>query len=198
MSNGKKPSHIALPAKPTPQDVFSASALDSGHTPSSANESPSGTPVRRNQFDSLGSRRSQQQQQQQQQRSHLSPSFGTGSSSRRPTFVEPVHPRLRGVSTTKDRPERQSFSSQIVNRRVSRAGSIASKRRALLGPGADGDEAGSQLGAEGKPAIPALVPGIRPAYSTPLPLLAMTVLSIVSKQYRLNEVETKQAFLRRL
>lgn len=49
-----------------------------------------------------------------------------------------------------------------------------------MSPGADGDEAGSQFEAEGKPAIPVLVPGIRPAYSTPLPLLAMIVLSIVS------------------
>lgn len=170
MSNGKKPSHIALPAKPSPQDVFSASsALDSAPTPSSANESPSGT-LHRNVFDSINSRKSNN-------RSHLSPSFGGGS--RKPTFVEQVHPRLRGASGTHERPARQSFSNQ--NRRASRVTSMHStKRRTLMSPGADGDEAGSQFEAEGKPAIPVLVPGIRPAYSTPLPLLAMIVLSIVS------------------
>lgn len=34
---------------------------------------------------------------------------------------------------------------------------------------------------EGKPAIPSLLPNIRPAYSTPLPVLPMVVLCIVSE-----------------
>lgn len=65
---------------------------------------------------------------------------------------------------------------------------MSGKRRGPLSPGGDGDEIGSQFGVEGKPAIPALVPGIRPAYSTPLPLLAMIVLSIVSSFF-VNEIE---------
>lgn len=175
MSNGKKPSHISLPAKPAPQDVFSASALDSAPTPSSTNESPSGTPYYHKQFDSIASRKSQNPNQ-------LSP-YGIGgtSGSRKPTFVETVHPRLRGASINRDRSERQSFSS-LTNRRTSRIGSMhaAGGKHRVLSPGGDGDEIGSHFEAEGKPPIPVLVPGIRPAYSTPLPLLAMIVLSIVS------------------
>jgi hypothetical protein len=52
---------------------------------------------------------------------------------------------------------------------MSRASTLA--RSVLLSPGIDD---------EGKPAIPTLLPNIRPAYSTPLPVLPMVVLCIVS------------------
>lgn len=77
-------------------------------------------------------------------------------------------PSERGV-------DRQSFGSAYGStsgnyraRRMSKASTLA--REALMSAGND----------EGKPAIPSLLPNIRPAYSTPLPVLPMVVLCIVS------------------
>ncbi|KAJ9099285.1 hypothetical protein QFC21_004166 [Naganishia friedmannii] len=71
------------------------------------------------------------------------------------------------------RVDRQSFSSAFGStsgnyraRRMSKASTLA--REALMTAGND----------EGKPAIPSLLPNIRPAYSTPLPVLPMVVLCI--------------------
>lgn len=52
---------------------------------------------------------------------------------------------------------------------MSKASTLA--RSVLLSPGIE---------EEGKPAIPTLLPNIRPAYATPLPVLPMVVLCIVS------------------
>ncbi|KAJ9116389.1 hypothetical protein QFC22_004830 [Naganishia vaughanmartiniae] len=69
--------------------------------------------------------------------------------------------------------DRPSFSSAYRStsgnyraRRMSKASTLA--REALMSAGND----------EGKPAIPSLLPNIRPAYSTPLPVLPMVVLCI--------------------
>lgn len=70
---------------------------------------------------------------------------------------------------------RQSFGSaghgadNYRARRMSKASTLA--RSVLLSPGIE---------EEGKPAIPTLLPNIRPAYATPLPVLPMVVLCIVS------------------
>lgn len=60
---------------------------------------------------------------------------------------------------------RASFSTVGKNRRVSRAGTVGIDEMVQ-----DEDSA---------PKLPTLVPGIRPAYSTPLPTLPMIVLCIV-------------------
>lgn len=64
-------------------------------------------------------------------------------------------------------------------RRMSKASTLA--RSVLLSPGIDEED--------GKPAIPTLLPNIRPAYSTPLPVLPMVVLCIVSTSYVLLDAE---------
>lgn len=83
------------------------------------------------------------------------------------------HGSIPSKGKNRDRPL-QSFSSAAHGdayraRRMSRASTLA--RSVLLSPGIDD---------EGKPAIPTLLPNIRPAYSTPLPVLPMVVLCIVS------------------
>lgn len=62
---------------------------------------------------------------------------------------------------------RPSFSTARGTRKVSRA-----TLRGLEDLGLDDEDEGAKL--------PTLVPGIRPAYSTPLPVLPMVVLCIVS------------------
>ena len=66
-----------------------------------------------------------------------------------------------------DRSLRPSFSTPGGRRKVSRA-----TLRGLEGLGLDDEDESTKL--------PTLVPGIRPAYSTPLPVLPMVVLCIVS------------------
>jgi hypothetical protein len=153
-----KPSHITLPTKPRPQDIFTTnSALDSAPTPSSAAESPSTTPFRQK-FGSVG---------KNAQRGGISP-----ADSRRPTFNEPIHPRFRRSSQNASHSPAGDHRAASSSRRFSRS---TMTRRHGTGEGGDHDNA-----EEDKPAIPTLVAGIRPAYATPLPVLAMVVLSIVS------------------
>jgi len=65
---------------------------------------------------------------------------------------------------------RPSFSTVGGRRKVSRA-----TLRGLEDLGLDDEDEGAKL--------PTLVPGIRPAYSTPLPVLPMIVLCIVSRLF---------------
>lgn len=89
------------------------------------------------------------------QRSALGVGLSSGISSH---ITTPIHKAQSRFSSY--RPSMSSLrSGRIVSRRVSRAVE-------------DGDEDG--------PKLPSLVPGIRAAYSTPLPMLPMVVLCIVS------------------
>lgn len=78
--------------------------------------------------------------------------------------------------------KRQSIPSSDAyrSRRMSKASTLA--KSVLLSPGIE---------EEGKPAIPTLLPNIRPAYATPLPVLPMIVLCIVSLLLLLKRPLTK-------
>lgn len=89
------------------------------------------------------------------QRSALGVGLSSGISSHIGTPINKAHSRFSSY-----RPSMSSLrSGRIVSRRVSRA--------------VDGDD-------EDGVKLPSLVPGIRAAYSTPLPMLPMVVLCIVS------------------
>ncbi len=121
--------------------------------------------------------------------SDLTPSSGVDSA-----VASPVHKKSQDLSAddtdgpSKSRSHRQSIGTRGRNlstsgaRRMSRNSWVDSvgSRRALLSP-SYGQERGEDEDAA-KPAIPSLAVGIRPAYSTPLPLLPMIVLCIVSDE----------------
>jgi hypothetical protein len=157
MRSGKAPSHIPLP--PPPNDVFSASALDDHPSSSGENSgvnSPTSSPFHRGSSN------------------HAVPGHHPDSQRRKAS--------TRSHGQTFARGPRHSFASGAP-RRMSRNSWVDStrSRKGLFSPSFGhhpGDEEG--LEDEMKPAIPSLAVGIRPAYSTPLPLLPMIVLCIVS------------------
>lgn len=158
MRSGKAPSHIPLPPKPTLHDVFSSSALVSDPTASSdimtSDEitSPTDSPIRSTSQDRSGD--------------------GTDVDGRRKS-------RSYSYRVGKGRNSIASGSGRRMSR-SSWADSMGGTRRALFSPNYGHDRTENE-GDEVKPAIPSLAVGIRPAYSTPLPLLPMMVLCIVSQ-----------------
>lgn len=107
--------------------------------------------------------------------------LGLGHASRGGSNLN-VTPANRKQSTSSTRLRNRASRSSINSPSVginSRRGSRATLGRnrdvtGLLSPGFDDGHT---------PKIPTLVPGIRPAYSTPLPVLPMVVLCIVSDVY---------------
>lgn len=190
-----RPNHIHLPPQPSGQDVFSSSqpyngaggvnshnygsALDSAPTPSatsSVGNSPFGSPYGGGNGPDASSASAWNQQQSRA-------SLGRRSTLGRNT-ANPVR-SLRG-STSRTSFRVPSATSGWVGRRQSRASTIG--QRLWMSPGQEVGEIAALRGSGDEPAaIPALVPGIRPAYSTPLPTLPMVVLCIVSPQLLLKK-----------
>lgn len=202
MSLGSTAHSRRMPASPASHDVFSAggdrpassSTQSPGHHAGSndrhveqgVREAYEDSPAK---FDSVASRRTD--------RSFANSDYSSTHHTAKPLGYS-IHPRLRGASTNmypKERTNsaRQSFSSGMhprnpTLRRISKAGSLisngrrfSSAHRGLMSPGGGDRDETRTLGGESKVALPALVPGIRPAYQTPLPLLPMIVLTVVSQ-----------------
>ncbi len=178
MASSKAPSHIRLPPQPDPADVFSrntTSALSTTPlTPSAPNTpiSPRGSPH------IPGPRKSQSKQ------TLNADVGGSGARTRRTTFMD-VSPSGEDRMNPPRRQARTSFSSSTGryprDRRMSRASTIGRRVSAAVSQAEGGDGDGKD---DGEVAIPTLKLGIRPAYSTPLPLLPMVVLSVVSTEFR--------------
>lgn len=174
-----RPNHIRLPTQPSANDIFSTSALDSkSPSPSSSYISP--LHVNTNDEDLSGG-------------SHLlrEPMSGLGSLGRMPQ--RPSSGLLRGSHSASSF-RKPSAASGWVGRRQSRASTISRRlMSSVTAPDSVGEIIEQDPGhpwMEEPPAIPALVPGIRPAYSTPLPYLPMLVLCIVSPHFCRTHIGT--------
>lgn len=163
------PSKIDLPPRPTPSSFLAGGQSSTTPSPSPGRADGSGTPGEGEPsgdvpYPSMG-------------RNSLR-SLGIGHASQRGgnLMVTPAN-RKQSTSSTRlrNRASKSSFNSPnlgLGNRRGSR--STVGRNRdvtGILSPGLDDGQG---------PKIPTLVPGIRPAYSTPLPVLPMVVLCIVS------------------
>ena len=164
------PHRIELPPRPTPSSFLGAGASSLTPSPSPGRADGSNTPGEGDQptgdvpNPSMG-------------RNSIR-SLGLGHASQRGgnLTVTPAN-RKQSTSSTRlrNRASKSSFNSPnlgLGNRRGSR--STVGRNRditGILSPGLDDGQG---------PKIPTLVPGIRPAYSTPLPVLPMVVLCIVS------------------